>query len=1184
MGLKRIILPIVLLLVVLNAADAVMHDTNDPNLVGYWKLDETSGTIAVDSKGGDNNGTIVKTNSTVSWGAAGVFGSGVTLGYSEPNADGRIVVPLTGMRKEAGTVAFWAKIASDQGPTTSTWRYFVGWQGSMNPSFQPGRVQIYLYPASLDPEARPNSLSVGLGDRNQLDTRIKELSVNEWYHIALTWQATSFNGYNGNYKLYVDGIDMPSGIIGSGCTAGTYKNMLVTADYGDIGNHRGSTISNPEDRGIVGTIDEVGFYNAAISREKICMLASADPNKAWNPLPDNGEVNQPVSGLSLSWSAGAGATSHDVYFGTVSPGVFQRNQPGTTFDPGTLNNSTTYYWRINEKNAGGTTTGDVWRFTTIPAPLTLLTPNGGEVLTTGTTYDVNWTSTGSISSVKIEYSSNNGGTWNDVNTVPNSGSYDWLVPAVNSNRCLVRVSDASNPSIVDTSDAVFTIKPPIGGSVKSWGEIVFDGDALNKRNFTAIAAGWGHSLALKSDGSIVGWGRNFEGQAAPPAGNNYISIAAGWGHSLALKSDGTIVGWGNNEYGQATPPAGNNYVAIAAGTYHSLALKSDGTIVGWGAGKPGQTDWPNYGQAAPPAGNNYVSIAAGGYHSLALKSDGSIVGWGESGYGQATPPAGNYVAIAAGYYHSIALKSDGSIVGFGYNASGQATPPAGNNYIAITAGEQHNLALKSDGTIVGWGNNDYGQAIPPTGNNFVAIAAGETHSIALRSDGTIVGWGNNYYVQAAPPAANNFIAITGGRHSLALKSDGSVVGWGENFNGQATPPAGNDYVAIAAGYYYSLALKSDGSIVGWGGNDYGQATPPAGNYVAIAAGQYHSLSLKSDGSIVGWGRNNRGQATPPAGNNYVAIAAGGYHSLALKSDGSIVGWGDNGYGQATPPAGNNFIAIAAGYYHSLALKSDGSIVAWGAGKPGQTGWPHYGQATPPAGNNYVAIAAGGFHSLALKSDGSIVCWGDNSYGQAAPPAGGNYVSIAAGYYHSLALMTATATKPKLGVINKERIDRTRFVYGCDVTFTNLWGFAVKNVELKMMQGSENMTIIEPNVTFGDIEFKMLQSITSTDTCTFIVDRAEAIDPNMIIWRIGCKRADTGMSIELTLAGVGFAGFDNMAGDITGDGKVDYEDLGKLAAQWLQTPGIPSADIAPPPDGDGVVDFQDFAEMANHWLE
>jgi len=46
-----------------------------------------------------------------------------------------------------------------------------------------------------------------------------------------------------------------------------------------------------------------------------------------------------------------------VYFGTASPGTFQGNQTGTTFNPGTLANGTTYFWRIDEKNTIGTTTG-----------------------------------------------------------------------------------------------------------------------------------------------------------------------------------------------------------------------------------------------------------------------------------------------------------------------------------------------------------------------------------------------------------------------------------------------------------------------------------------------------------------------------------------------------------------------------------------------------------------------------------------------------------------------------------------------------------------------------------------------------------------------------------------------------------------------------------------------------------
>ncbi len=268
-------------------------------------------------------------------------------------------------------------------------------------------------------------------------------------------------------------------------------------------------------------------------------------------------------------------------------------------------------------------------------------------------------------------------------------------------------------------------------------------------------------------GSILGWGWNDYGQATPPYGNDFIAIAAGGeGHSVALRSNGSIVGWGcdydwcGNWAGQALPP-GNNFIAIAAGGEHFLALRSDGTIVGWGCDYDWWGNW--VGQATPPAGNNFIAIAAGEWHSLALRSDGSIVGWGDNDYGQATPPDGNnYIAIAAGLSHSLALCSDGSIVSWG----SQVTPPDGDNYIAIATGGEHSLALRSDGSIVGWGS----QVTTPDGDNYITIAAGGGHSLALRSDGSIVGWGDNYFGQATPPDENNYIAIAAGEwHSLAIK-------------------------------------------------------------------------------------------------------------------------------------------------------------------------------------------------------------------------------------------------------------------------------------------------------------------------------------------------------------------------------------------------------------------------------
>jgi hypothetical protein len=93
---------------------------------------------------------------------------------------------------------------------------------------------------------------------------------------------------------------------------------------------------------------------------------SNEPGQASNPNPANTSTGVDIN-ADLSWSIGTGATSHDVYFGTDStPDVteFQENVAETTYDPGVLETDTTYYWRIDEKNASGTTTGVIWHFTT----------------------------------------------------------------------------------------------------------------------------------------------------------------------------------------------------------------------------------------------------------------------------------------------------------------------------------------------------------------------------------------------------------------------------------------------------------------------------------------------------------------------------------------------------------------------------------------------------------------------------------------------------------------------------------------------------------------------------------------------------------------------------------------------------------------------------------------------------
>lgn len=275
------------------------------------------------------------------------------------------------------------------------------------------------------------------------------------------------------------------------------------------------------------------------------------------------------------------------------------------------------------------------------------------------------------------------------------------------------------------------------------------------------------------------WG-DFSENTVPQGLTNLIAIAAGTQHDLALRGDGTIIGWGNNAAGESVEPAGlSNVIAISAGNYGSLALKSDGTILAWGEGQ--------YGQTNVPAGlSHVVAISAGSWHNMALRSDGIVFVWGNDEYGQTNVPAdlSNVVAIAAGEWNCMALKSDGTVVAWGAGTIdsgadpnfGQSIVPFGlSNVVQITTGSLDDFALRSDGSIVGWGENNGELNVPAGLTNIAAIAGGYGFTAALTGDGHVTVWGLNQEGETnVPEGLGHVTAISSGSsfHVLALIGHG----------------------------------------------------------------------------------------------------------------------------------------------------------------------------------------------------------------------------------------------------------------------------------------------------------------------------------------------------------------------------------------------------------------------------
>ena len=139
---------------------------------------------------------------------------------------------------------------------------------------------------------------------------------------------------------------------------------------------------------------------------------------------------------------------------------------------------------------------------------------------------------------------------------------------------------------------------------------------------TAIAGGFYHTIALRTDGSVRAWGGNNYGQCNIPTDLGPCSaISGGVFHTIALRTDGTVGAWGYNLYGQTDIPTDlGPCTAIAGGLYHTIALRTDGTVKAWGALATNQGQFPNYGQSIVPTDLGPCTAVAGGrYHSIAIQ-------------------------------------------------------------------------------------------------------------------------------------------------------------------------------------------------------------------------------------------------------------------------------------------------------------------------------------------------------------------------------------------------------------------------------------------------------------------------------------------------------------------------------------------------------------------------------------
>jgi Concanavalin A-like lectin/glucanases superfamily len=331
----------------------------DPNLIGWWKLDEGSGDTAFDSSRSGNDGTIQRADS----GGLGPGGSvwvsdpdhGVVAGFNGNDTTGSVIT--TGLTIPAMTLtndftwAFWGKQHADQATNNDT---ILGnrYGGTATPlqfiKFTPTRFEFYnddtTYSEGINYDPVPS---------------------NEWTHHVVVKDGTSLTYYR------------------NGVESGT-NTITKTIDPNPF--YMGGDAQPAELW--QGYLSDVRLYTRALTYAEVLgvMKGLGEPwPYASSPSPTDGALHKDTW-VNLSWKPGARAVSHDVYLGesrgdvndaTHESSTFRGNQtltyyvagfPGFAYPDG-LVPGMTYYWRIDEVNEAEPNSpwkGDVWSFSIPP--------------------------------------------------------------------------------------------------------------------------------------------------------------------------------------------------------------------------------------------------------------------------------------------------------------------------------------------------------------------------------------------------------------------------------------------------------------------------------------------------------------------------------------------------------------------------------------------------------------------------------------------------------------------------------------------------------------------------------------------------------------------------------------------------------------------------------------------------
>ena len=318
---------------------------SDPNLVGWWKLDEGVGTKALDWSGLGNHGALIN---GPRWSYGMIDGALLFDGLND-----QVSLPV-------GSV-----VSSLADSTFAVWVNYAGigdpWQGIFD--FGTGTdVYMYLSPTSGWGNT-PLQFGITVGGNAEENQLIAPTGLaTGWHHLAVVMDDVSEN-----MELYLDGSVIATATL-----------TLLPKDLGETTQNWIGRMQSEVNTYFIGFLDDLRIYNKASTQEEIRRMMVGNPVLAWNPKPASDSDVEVTRAGSLSWNAGEGAAQHGVYLGTDlsavenadssdTSGIYRGLQDANSYSPPEgVDWGQTYYWRVDEVGIDAVVSkGRAWSFTTL---------------------------------------------------------------------------------------------------------------------------------------------------------------------------------------------------------------------------------------------------------------------------------------------------------------------------------------------------------------------------------------------------------------------------------------------------------------------------------------------------------------------------------------------------------------------------------------------------------------------------------------------------------------------------------------------------------------------------------------------------------------------------------------------------------------------------------------------------